>query len=52
LASTLGGVTSPELSTKIGFVSTGSSSAFSTITITKESITMNKQLTIAITSIS
>jgi len=41
LASTLGGLTSPEFSKKIGFVSPGSSSAFSTVSINIQHKTMN-----------
>jgi len=41
LASTLGGLTSPDFSTKFGFVSPGSSSALSTITKIKQDKTMN-----------
>jgi len=41
LATTLGGLTSPKILTKFGFVSPGTSSAFSTITIIKQHKNMN-----------
>jgi len=41
LASTLGGLTSPEISTKFGFVSPETSFAFYTITIIKQYKNMN-----------